>query len=541
MRLWVRDDLNGGWLDFSRGEVVFANSLEEVLPLLEQVEAHVADGGFAAGYIAYDAAPALDPALVVRRGDGPLAWFALVIEPVRFVPPISLGTPIQLTPTLNLEQYTVAFDRVQKLLQDGETYQVNFTFPLTATGDARDFWPNCRDARFGAWLEDDDWRILSASPECFVQWRDGVIWSEPMKGTRPPGLGQDLAESAKDQAENLMIVDMIRNDLGRIARRGSVRVPHLFRIEEHPTVTQMTSRVVAETDAPFTEIFTALFPCASITGAPKIHTSRIIASLENAPRGVYTGAIGWVGPGCGQFSVAIRTLVETGGKLTYGVGSGLVVDSQADSEYNECLLKGAILQRKVPFPGQVLETMRMKEGEIPRLDAHIARAQATSLTLFGEALQIPIQIQLAGSARVRMTARPGEAPTFEQQDLGILPDVIRLRLADHHVYSEDLALRHKTTARAVYEQFPITWADDVLLFNERGEVTETTRFNVAALIDGQWVSPPLSCGLLPGVMRKELAYPERVIYARELSSKTPLRVFNSVRGEHPAMLVVDLG
>lgn len=531
MKCWLRNDRRDQWLDFSgSARTLVACSIEEVLPLLAEVEAWTNGGGWAAGFLSYEAAPAFDPALVVQRGEQPLAWFCLCEEPQPLVPPGRLPGTLAVRPRWDAFSYESAFAQVQTLLHEGETYQVNLTFPLEVEGETADFWMRCREARFGAWIVTDDMEILSASPEGFLGWEDGQIWSEPMKGTRPTPEIEDLACSAKDRAENLMIVDMIRNDLGRVCEAGSVCVPELFRIEAHPTVAQMTSLIRGRTSVGFRELLMATFPCASISGAPKVRTMQIIRDLEPAPRGLYTGAIGWVGPGCGQFSVAIRTLVRHHGECVYGVGSGVVVDSDAQKEYDECLLKSKILTSPPAWSCSLIETIGASPAEL-----HLDRMEASAHALGFPWDRNRAHAMISGPGRLLLDPR-GEL-SWHPLVLPPLNQPVRLSLAPYAVDSSDLFLRHKTTVRGVYEQFPRGDADEIILWNERGELTETPRFNIVLELDGELVTPALKSGLLPGVMRQQLGLREATLYREDLARATALFVMNSVRGFLPAVLL----
>jgi para-aminobenzoate synthetase/4-amino-4-deoxychorismate lyase len=376
--------------------VVQAARGADVLPALAEVQQAVAGGLHAAGYIAYEAAGGIESHFETHgEGPLPLVWFGLFKDmAVRDDPPFATGGEFTLgawEPSVSREQYRLAIERIKAYIAAGDTYQVNYTFRLRATcieegpsresrkqrrhgqdahathgQDARDthgqdghatlFSRLCRaqQSRYAAYIEADDFAICSASPELFFDLSNGVLTSKPMKGTAPRGatpsedqaLREALAASAKNRAENAMIVDMMRNDIGRIAQVGSVAVSDVFAIEEYPTLFQMTSTVTARTSAPFVEIIRALFPCASITGAPKVRTMQIIRELEPDPRGVYTGCIGYLAPGGrARFNVAIRTVEidRLTGQAQYGTGGGIVWDSQPDDEYAEAVTKAAVL------------------------------------------------------------------------------------------------------------------------------------------------------------------------------------------------------
>jgi para-aminobenzoate synthetase/4-amino-4-deoxychorismate lyase len=351
--------IDGRWLCFSQPLATFSTTHSaEVLPLLRAVFAQAEQRRcYAVGWLSYEAAAGFDSAYVTHAADDfPLLWFGLFGQTERAPPPPSPAgkTALDWQAAIDKSTYLAHIARIKHYIRAGDTYQVNYTFPLYAKGnEARFLVPQ---GRYGACLEGHDFSIYSASPELFLHWRDGDIITRPMKGTAPrladnqkdAQQAELLRESAKNRAENLMIVDMLRNDLGRIAIPGTVQVPTLFDIEAHPSVWQMTSCIRAQTHAPLAEVFHALFPCASITGAPKVRTMQIIHELETAPRRIYTGSIGFYAPQAkeAQFNVAIRTALADHRleQLSYHVGGGIVWDSDAEDEYQECWLKARILK-----------------------------------------------------------------------------------------------------------------------------------------------------------------------------------------------------
>ena len=367
-RVVLQDGQRRRWLCFGEPiRVLRAESTDQVLAALQEAEQAVeVEGLYAAGFVAYEAAPGFDSALRVQRvreqPDLPLLWLGLFDAPEvcsdlqDTVLAYTLGT---WEPAVDRAAYRQAIAAIKELIAAGYTYQINYTFPLGAAFNGEP-WPLflqlalAQRGRYAAYVDTGRHVVCSASPELFFQRADGVLTSRPMKGTAPRGrtITEDEAQRAwlfaseKNRAENVMIVDMIRNDMGRVAEVGSVRVPVLFEVERYPTVLQMTSTVTSRTNASVADVFKALFPCASITGAPKVSAMGIIADLEPAARGVYTGAIGYLAPGGrAQFNVAIRTVVvdRQTGRATYGVGSGVVWDSDTDEEYDECLLKARVL------------------------------------------------------------------------------------------------------------------------------------------------------------------------------------------------------
>jgi len=557
---------------------ITASHVSEVRPAVQAVESAVAGGLFAVGYVAFEAAAAFEPRMPVHPPrDLPLVHFQLYPAPPDLVLPqgngpvpalLALGgdpRPEELKGALpetwraSLEErdYRRAIERIREHIAAGDTYQVNFTFPLQTafTGDALS-WFRTLSAAQGAgqhvFLDTGRFQVLSVSPELFFSLDGETVRMKPMKGTRPRGrwAAEDaeqataLAESEKDRAENLMIVDMVRNDLGRIARGGTVRVERLFEVERYETVWQMTSTVRAKTAASVPEIFAALFPAASVTGAPKIETMKIIHALEHAPRGVYCGAVGWWAPGRqAHFRVGIRTAVVDRAHSTarYSVGSGITWDSAAEAEYQECLDKAAVLSTVRP-PFALLETVRYEDGAFHLLAGHLKRMRA-SAAFFGFAWDenaVRDALEEATSARARELAR---LRLLLERDGAIhwewhpLPEArpLRVTLAKAPAQSTDVFLFHKTTHREVYEAARAAQPefDDVLLYNEHGELTESTLANIVVELAGENVTPPLDCGLLGGVFRAHLletgALRERVLRIEDLR-QGKLQLINSVRG-----------
>jgi para-aminobenzoate synthetase/4-amino-4-deoxychorismate lyase len=600
----LRDPARGRWLRFGApSAVVVARRVSEVREALREVESAVARRGlWAAGFLAYEAAPAFDSALVVRPAAGfPLAWFGLYGEPLSVRLPsqargnlelrksgrdgASLPVPGFLSsgyspgradrapawrPSVSVRDYARAIRRIRDYIRAGDTYQVNYTFRLRAAR-LRDPWGfflrlvAAQGPGYAAYADTGDWALCCASPELFLRLDGERIVSRPMKGTAARGLWQerDLAQAAalrrseKDRAENIMIVDMVRNDLGRVAQPGSVRVTRRFDVERHPTLWQMTSTVEARTRAPLTEILAATFPPASITGAPKPRTMQIIAELETAPRRVYTGAIGFVAPGRrAQFNVAIRTaLVERStGLAEYGVGGGIVWDSDAGRERMECRTKSLVLETVRP-PFELLETLLWVPGKGYALRRrHLARL-AQSASYFGFTLRpaaprleltrlarrlprVPHRVRLlvTRDGRCRTEAFPLPAPPARPAA------ALRVALTRTPVDSGDVFLYHKTTRRAVYERARAERPgfDDVVLFNEHGEVTESTIGNLAVEIAGALCTPPVACGLLAGTFRAQMLsrglLRERVITVAELLRARRVWLMNSVRGLYPVRI-----
>jgi len=421
------------------------------------------------------------------------------------------------------QAYCAAVDRIRNLIAEGDCYQVNLTMPIEFEwfGQPLDLYARLRQrqpVRYGGIVGDSRQALISLSPELFLERRGDRLLTRPMKGTASRQLSPEiLRTSAKEKAENLMIVDLLRNDLGRIAENGSVVVDSLFEIEDYPTVWQMVSTISAQIGGRrLGEILRALFPCGSITGAPKIRAMQVAAELEVAPRGLYTGALGWLAPnGDFRLNVAIRTLeLNAGGRGKLGVGSGIVTDSQAQSEWQECLLKAGFLRDCDPGL-QLIETLRRENGVYPMWAGHLARLRRSAgwlnfpfdeQALFQQLGKQP----MSGTWRVRMTLNKSGAISVQSFHLDAAPPALHQAiLATARIDSADPLRRHKTTARQLYDEAlaglpaasPIF---DVVFLNERGEVAEGARSNVFVERDGVLLTPPLSSGCLPGVLRAEL-------------------------------------
>jgi para-aminobenzoate synthetase/4-amino-4-deoxychorismate lyase len=573
-RVVLKDADTPEWLCFDEPvEVLVARTPEEVRRVLQRVQSAVDSHNFtAAGYVAYEAAPAFDRSFRTRPvGRLPPAVFGLYRAPRRagILPAPSDSRPeFVWRPTTAKDRYVRCVDAIRAQIERGNCYQVNYTIRLAAEGvdDAfRLFGQIAGRARFGAYLDVGDLAIVSASPELFFTLDGARVACRPMKGTARRGLTAEaddqiadvLRSSEKNRAENIMIADMVRNDLGRIAFPGSVRALSLYELEKYPTVWQMTSTVEARTSASLDELFAALFPCASVTGAPKTAAMALVAELEDSPRDIYTGAIGWIGPGpraC--FSVAIRTaLVETATKrATYGAGGGIVWDSDPFDEYRECLAKTRVLDTPDVSADSfdLIETLRwspsdgyfLREFHLERLlasaryfDFAIRRSEVV------EALDDAVKAA-ASATRVRLLASAGGRIRTET---GVLPDdsghELRLRLARFPVDDQDPFLYHKTTRRHAYDTAAagVNDCDDVLLWNRAGFLTESTRSNVIVRLRGRDFTPPVSSGLLAGTYRRWLFantdLVEREIRLDDLGDAEAIVLVNSVRGRQPARLV----
>ena len=571
------DDLRAGTaMTFGEpARIVVAERLGEVQPVLDEVDRAVQGGWWACGFLAYEAAPALDTVLAAGRPMAglPLAWFA-VTAPPRNAPVVAIPSDRRYTAgpwtcAWSSARHAAAVAVVRSRIADGDTYQCNLTTRLTGPfdGDPAELYTDLALGQRGAHnalLDIGRFVIASASPELFFERRGDAVLMRPMKGTAARGrtLAEDdaavarLRASAKERAENVMIVDLVRNDLARVAVPGSVRVPVLFRAERFETLHQLTSDVTAQL-VPGTglrDLFRALFPCGSVTGAPKPRTMELIKALEDGPRGVYCGAIGWLAPPgaeiTARFSVAIRTAVidRRQGGATYGAGGGITWCSDASAEYAELLAKARVLDVR-PDEFHLIETMRYADGAVCSLSAHLDR-MAGSARYFGfrfdpAAARARIAARLAGApdALVRLRCFRGGDVVVEVDELPT-PDrgVLSLAVDDEPVDSRQCWPHHKTSRRLPYttRRARHPSADEVVLVNERGEVTEACTANIAAHLDGRWWTPPFGDGCLPGIERGRLLaeglLDERVLRPADLRCADGLALVNALRGWRPAVL-----
>jgi para-aminobenzoate synthetase/4-amino-4-deoxychorismate lyase len=563
----------GDWIEFRDPvRVLDVRNLKDVRSALEQVDMAAAAGYYAAGFISYEAAPALDTALITRRPSGfPLIWFGIYdrFQPLNLSScrrkNYSVG---EWRPTINNGRYRRDFDRIREYIADGNTYQVNYTYRLhTAfSGDPMTFFLDLVEKQqtpWNAFLEPGDIAICSVSPELFFLLEGRLLTAKPMKGTAARGrfLSEDrnqadwLFRSEKNRAENTMIVDMVRNDLGRIADYDSVKIGSLYDIETYPTAFQMTSTVTAETDASFSRIICALFPGASVTGTPKASTMQIIRKLESTPRKLYTGAIGFVAPGRkAQFNIAIRTVLidHRKHKAEYGTGGGIVADSEAVSEFTESLTKARVLTAPGTRFGLLETLLWTPERGYLLLDRHLKRLHESSLYFDFAFDEDRIRARLESlpdprsdrALRIRLILNRDGSVTTEKENWveNLTGRPVKVAVSDQGVDSANPMLFHKTTDRRIYENALKRHAtrDDVILVNERGEVTETTICNIVIETEDGMFTPALKCGLLPGTFRGWLLdqkkIVEKVILRADLFTCKKIYLINSVRQWQPAEL-----
>jgi para-aminobenzoate synthetase/4-amino-4-deoxychorismate lyase len=587
--------------------IVEAHTPAELTDLFAQIESAVAAGHHAAGFFTYECGNCFEPkaAMCPGRAGQPLAWFGIfehchsfdhrtggflegepqglaAFRPSASEPATGPAAAPRVDAALAIaeEQYAESIAAIHEWIRAGDVYQLNYTIPyqVQAPGSSAAvyaFLSQRQPVEYGAFIH---WktgrRILSFSPELFfrVDEIEGArrITAKPMKGTASRGRttredrehAEWLRDDQKNRAENVMIVDLLRNDLGRIAKFGTVRAEELFAVERYPTLWQMTSTVTAtlRPKAGLYEIFRALFPCGSITGAPKVRAMQLLAELEEQPRGVYTGAIGFFSPRKTVFSVAIRTLEMDGDRGTMGVGSGIVIDSDPAQEFRECQLKAEfLLASRNPENFDLVETL-LWQGGYPLIELHLDRLEDSAeyfgfccsradvsaalhaaAANFGDDSRRKVRLLLSADGEVQITSEILPATAADAK-------IVRACIASERTDPRDPMLFHKTTHRPLYAQaFKAASEggfDDVLFFNVRGELTEGAISNVFLEKNGRLLTPPVECGLLAGVYRRHLLatqpnVEERVLTIEDLRHADAVYLANAVRGLREATIRWD--
>ncbi len=572
-------------------DIFSAYDYSEVANVISSAETAALNGKWAVLALTYEAAPAFDSAFSVQKNPHfkedlrgyytPLAT-AAIFDKCSEKEILLSNHPFSIENWKSLitkKVYNSSIKKIKNFIEAGDTYQVNYTFPLKSkfTGCCESYYNElclAQRAPFSCFIDFENFKILSLSPELFFERKNNKIFTKPMKGTARRGrwLEEDtkfahkLHNCPKNRAENLMIVDLIRNDLGRIAELDSVKVTDFFNVEKYETVLQMTSTIEAKLkqqtsisekkrNTELFEILKALFPCGSITGAPKIRTMEIIRKLEPYPREFYTGTIGFIKPGgdC-IFNVPIRTIqLDTKNSIAkFSVGGGIIYDSTAKDEYEECLTKSIFLNTKTP-DYKLLESLLLEDGKYFLLENHLKRI-ASSAKYFDfdfdkknllKKLEIIRKQNLNGSYKIRLLlSRTGKIEITNS----ILTKEIRglskkLIFSSTPISSSNIFLYHKTTNRKIYDDVKnnLQNVDDVILFNEKGEVTESTIANIVIEKNGQKFTPPKKSGLLAGTFREELLkkgeIKEKIILKEELINTDKIFLINSVRKWMPAELI----
>jgi len=575
------------FLFFNPQKVLAYKPGQDVEKFFEEIEYCLSSGFWLAGYFTYEFGYVFEPMLLDllkdRRLNFPLVWLGVFKEPLVIDhcefhkgnnESLAGKAPFKLIGghfNMDISEYRKAIKSIKNYLVRGHTYQVNFTLKYKSKfwGDLAEFYLHLRKKQptsFTGFINDGERFILSFSPELFFKIKNTEIVTRPMKGTyrRGRNLEEDrifeqfLRQDLKNRAENIMIVDLLRNDLGRVSCEGSVEVRSFFDVEQYPSLFQMTSTIKSKLkkSAGLKDIFRALFPSGSVTGAPKIRTMQIIERLEKEPRDVYTGSIGYISPNreaC--FNVAIRTLVVKRNRLEFGVGGGIVYDSSFDKEYQECLLKtNFLIETRPGF--SLIETMLLSRGSFRYLGLHLKRLKGSC-----RYFQIPINIErlkaklscLSASSikdkkyKIRVLVNKQGEFSISCSLLGDLNGPVPVKLSSAAVHSQDLFLYHKTTNRRFYDgqrrRARKQGFFEAIFTNEKGHLTEGCISNIFLLIEGALYTPPLSSGLLPGVLRQNLLLKgkakEKILYVRDLLRAERVFVGNSVRGLIPANIVVE--
>jgi len=538
--------------------IITANRREDLPRAFREIEAAQADGKWLAGHMAYELGHALETRFDApdHRTGVPLIQLGVFDEPGDHPPAEWLYTrdvpQLKLKPSWSEAEYLSRFKRVEDYLISGDCYQVNLTFPMFAKSDvsAAQIYAAFRrrqPGRYGAIVSLGGASIVSFSPELFFERKGRNVRMRPMKGTRPRSLDAkddaailaEMQAEPKSRAENLMIVDLLRNDLSRLCTPGSVEVPELFALETYPTLHQMTSQVTGELKdgVSWEEILRSLFPCGSVTGAPKIRAMEIIEELEPGPRGAYCGSVGYIAPnGDASFSVAIRTVHMQNGELRYDVGSGVVLDSEGPDEYRECLLKSRIFD--VPFEGAIETFRRLPNGNIPRASLHQNRFASAVGSDIASGLFSSLEQVSGEDQRVRVMAKDSGLST-RITPFTALETPVRLALSRYPLSQALQETKIKSTARDFYDGerariCALTEVDEVIFLNAEDQLCEGSFTSLFIEKDGTLFTPALSCGLLPGVLRGDLIETGEAVEAKltlaELETSNRIFVGNSLRG-----------
>ncbi|UTW55899.1 aminodeoxychorismate synthase component I [Kordiimonas sp. SCSIO 12610] len=591
--------------------IIKANDFSEIEDAILEIEEYARQGYYLAGWLAYECAYAFEPrlgSLYKQKSNEPLIWMMATksqktlspAEVENFLNTSNRGNQRHVSlskPDIQVKKadYVRAVEAIKDYILSGDVYQVNYTMPVAfdLSGDPLALYQNLRRTQpvaYGAYINTGKHQILSRSPELFIAKKNSNLTAKPMKGTAKRGTSyendykraQNLRSDVKSRAENLMIVDLLRNDLSRISEPGSVAVEDLFDIETYPTLHQMTSTVKGSSkpNLNVSEMLKAIFPCGSVTGAPKIRAMEIIAELETAPRGVYCGAIGYIAPTTDpngldwQFNVPIRTLVIEQDKINslngipnykgrFHIGSGIVTDSNIEDEYNECLLKADFITNETS-EFSLIETLRCHNGACLFKDEHLQRIRK-SATYFGYRCDVEeinthllthiskldhsetdfrIRLLLDKHGACSITSVPIlRSPVVTSlKDMDVKANAtdksLKVAISKQKACSSDKFLYHKTTNRAIYDQgFQLAQQAgyfDALFLNERGEIAESAIHNIFVLINGEWITPTQSSGLLNGVLRQRLIEQEHVIERTithdDLKRASIIALGNSVRG-----------
>ena len=566
------DDKSPLWGVFSSPiKVIETRDVDKVCSMLAEVESCLSEGKFAAGFISYEASPAFDDAHIVKdAGNFPLLWFGIYdSSPDSYIPDKysffevnSIGS----NPELTENEYISSVRKIEDYIMGGDIYQANYTFRSEIVSSLKPYQMfqslfKSHPVPYAAYINTGSEELVSISPELFLEKNGSVLRSLPMKGTAHRELNaeedfkaaEELSKDPKNCAENIMIVDMVRNDFGRICKFGSIKAEPIFHVDTYSTVHQMISGVqgTLHEDITLPEIFAATFPAASITGAPKIRAMQIINELEKSPRKVYTGTIGCIVPGgdfC--FNVAIRTLICSTAGVELGIGSGIVADSKPQDEWRESLLKSTFIYGELP-EFELLETILWsKKSGFSYFNEHLKRLQNSHIYFKWEWDREKIIAELSKSINGFSTAKFARVRLKTSQNGNVTVDIIpldnpgwgkdslKIKLSKEQTNSRDLFLYHKTTNRSFYnrhfKQALSEGFDEVVFLNEKNEITEGAISNIFIRNGEKWFTPPIKSGLLCGIWRSaniaKLNAEERILYADDLNNANEVLIGNSVRG-----------
>jgi len=548
-------------------EIITCRKPAELQKCFLQMENCREKGFYLAGFFAYEMGYFLEESLRRHcpKTDYPLLWFGVYPEPLRLLPRDDKRENrsfffSQPRLAVDFRQYEKAIRKIKSCIARGNTYQINYTsrYDFHFIGDIAGFYERLKQSQkvsYSALIHFDGNAVISLSPELFFRVdAGGNITVKPMKGTSPLSASSRwLSHDTKNQSENVMIVDLLRNDLGRICLPGSVRVKKLFEVEKYETLLQMTSTVTGRLrpQIKMLDMIKSLFPCGSVTGAPKIRSMKIISDLEQGPRNIYTGAIGYFAPdGQSVFNVAIRTIDlrrQSGHKYQarMGVGGGIVYDSRPKDEFEECRLKGKFLIGTMP-EFALIETMLLENGKLKYLSRHLQRlkksARYFSIACPVDKIKTALNAyaaKLAGRIRLRLLLKPdGNISIQHQPAASLSASSLFIAVSERKTNSDDPFLYHKTTHRKLYDEefkrYSARGYFDVVFRNEKDEITEGAISNIFILVKGRWYTPHLSCGLLNGIARqvmiRKLNAVEKILYLKDLKSAEQIVLTNSVRG-----------